>query len=94
MLKTFEQRVEATFNYMLGLLTFTHVHASEIIELRNNTKSSTKTQSEFAITWQLDNSQADTIIFKGYEAARLVSKITGQMRLKYDRTKPYSKEIP
>ncbi len=93
MLKTFEQRVDATYNYMLGLLTFTHVHASEIIELRNNTKSSTKSQSGFAIAWQLDNSQADTIIFKGFEAVRPISEITGQTRLKYDRTKPYSKEI-
>ena len=94
MLKPFEQRVEATYNYILGLLTFTQAHASEIIELRNNTKSSIKSQSEFAITWQLDDSQADTIIFKGYEATRPISEITGETRLKYDRTKPYSKEIP
>ena len=94
MLKTFEQRVEATYNYILGLLTFTNAHSTELIELRNNTKSSVKTQSEFVITWELDNSQADTITFKGYEATRPISEITGKARLKYDRTKPYSKEIP
>ena len=94
MLKTFEQRVEATYNYMLGLLTFTNGHSTEIIELRNKAKSSVKAQKEFAIAWKLDNAKADTIIFKGYEAARPISEITGQARLKYDRSKPYSKKIP
>ncbi len=94
MLKTFEQRVEATYNYILGLLTFTNANAGKIIELRTKTKESVKTQTEFPITWVLDGKKADTIVFKGYEAERPISAITGQKRLKYNRNKPYSKQIP
>jgi len=94
MLKTFEQRVEATYNYILGLLTFTNTNAGKIIELRTKTKESVKTQTEFPITWVLDGKKADTIIFKGYEAERPISEITGQKRLRYNRDKPYSKKIP
>ncbi len=94
MLKTFEQRVEATYNYILGLLTFTNANAGKIIELRTKTKESVKTQTEFPITWVLDGKKADTIIFKGYEAERPISEITGKKRLRYNRDKPYSKKIP
>ncbi len=94
MLKTFEQRVEATYNYINGLLTFTNANAGKIISLRNKTKESVKAQSNFAITWELDNTKADTLIFKGYEAERPISELTGKTRLKYNRDKPYVKKIP
>lgn len=94
MLKSFEQRVNATYNYILGLLTYTNINSNQIIELRNETKISTSNQTEFPITWEIDNSIVDTIHFKGYEAERPISEITGQVRLKYNRDKPYEKKIP
>ncbi|MCF6351626.1 MAG: M14 family metallopeptidase [Cyclobacteriaceae bacterium] len=94
MLKSFEQRVEATYNYILGLLTFTNANASKIIELRTKTKESVKTQIEFPLTWELDKTKADTLIFKGYEVERPISELTGKTRLKYNRDKPYAKKIP
>lgn len=94
MLKTFEQRVEATYSYLLGLLTYTSNNSSQITQLRRETKTSVANQHEFPITWVLDNSKADTILFKGYEAERPISEITGQVRLKYNREKPYAKKIP
>ena len=94
MLKTFEQRVEATYNYITGLLTYTNENSSTIISLRDKTKASVANQTGFPIIWKLDNTKADTIIFKGYEAERPESAITGQKRLKYNRNKPYEKKIP
>ncbi len=94
MLKSFEQRVEATYNYILGLLTYTNQNSTKIIKLRNETKTMVASQSEFVITWELDNTEVDTILFKGYEAERPTSEITGQVRLQYNRDKPYEKKIP
>lgn len=94
MLKTFEQRVEATYFYILGLLSYTNINANKIVGLRNRTKASVANQTKFAITWKLDQNVADTILFKGYEAEQPLSEITGQKRLKYNRNKPYEKEIP
>jgi len=94
MLKSFEQRVEATYNYIMGLLTYTNKNAADIIKRRNETKKAIKTQSKFTVTWDLDNTKVDTILFKGYEAERPISKITGQVRLHYNRDKPYEKRIP
>ncbi len=94
MLKSFEQRVKATYNYMLGLLTYTNSNATTLIELRAQSKADVAKQTEFTITWQLNQQKADTIIFKGYEAERPISEITGKVRLKYNRDKPYEKEIP
>src|SRR5690606_25112675 len=36
--------------------------------------------------------KSSTLNFKGYEAERLVSEVTGMPRLKYDRSKPFTKE--
>lgn len=92
MLKTFEQRVEATYNYLLGLITFTNTNGKEIINLRNETKRQIAEQKEFVVSWKLNDKECDSILFKGYEAERPVSEITGQVRLKYDRARPYEKD--
>lgn len=93
MLKTFEQRVEATYNYILGLLTLTNKDAKRIIELRGETKKKVANQKKFTVSWKLNDEVCDSILFKGYEAERPVSEITGQVRLKYNRNKPYEKKI-
>ena len=94
MLKSFEQRVEATYNYIAGLLTYTNQNAAEIIKRRSETKKNVKAQSEFTITWELNSAKIDTILFKGYEAERPISEITGQVSLRYNQDKPYEKRIP
>lgn len=94
MLKSFEQRVKATYFYMLGLLQYTNSNYTKLIKLRNQTKANVAKQTKFGITWELDYNIADTIIFKGYEAERPNSEITGQVRLQYNRDKPYEKKIP
>lgn len=94
MLKTFAQRVNATYNYILGLVNFVNSNSAELIDVRNQTKKQSSIQKQFPISWRIDRTQADTIIFKGYEANRPISEITGKERLQYDRSKPYAKKIP
>ena len=94
MLKTFEQRVNATYNYLFGLLLFANQNAKHLLDLRNQTKKQIALQTLFPISWELDDNVMDTILFKGYKANNPISEITGQVRLSYDKAKPYEKEIP
>jgi hypothetical protein len=93
MLKSYKQRVDATYALMESFIEFAAVNSSEIKRLRDETKSSVKTQQVFPLGWSLDRSTSDEIMFKGYEATRKPSDISGQPRLFYDRTKPYEKAI-
>jgi len=94
MLKPYDQRVKATYELMRSFIDFTNTNSTTIKKLREQTKQSVKTQTEFPISWSLDRSQSSKRIYKGYAAIRKPSDISGQPRLFYDRTKPYEKEIP
>lgn len=94
MLKPYDQRVRSTYALMQSLIEFTSKNSEQIKNLRYETKQSVKTQTEFPISWTLDRSKSDKRIYKGYEAGRKPSEVSGLPRLYYDRSKPYEKEIP
>jgi hypothetical protein len=94
MLKPYGQRVKATYELMKTFIDFTSKNSAIIKQLREQTKQSVKTQTEFPISWALDRSQFDKRIYKGYTAGRKPSDVSGLPRLYYDRSKPYEKEIP
>jgi hypothetical protein len=94
MLKPYDQRVKATYELMRCFIDFTTKNSEQIKKLRDQTKATVKTQSEFPISWTLDRSKSDKRIYKGYASGRKPSEVSGLPRLYYDRTKPYEKEIP
>lgn len=93
MLKPYDQRVNATYALMKSFIEFTAKNSEEIKKLRDQTKAAVKTQAEFPVSWILNRNQADEVTFKGYEAGRKPSNVSGQPRLYYDRSKPYEKKI-
>jgi len=93
MLKPYDQRVKATYALMQSFIDFTTKHMETIKNMRNKTKDITKTQAEFPISWTLDRSQFKEVTYKGFEAGRKPSEISGSPRLYYDRTRPYEKKI-
>jgi hypothetical protein len=93
MLKSYEQRVRSTYALMQCFIEFTAQNSETIKNLRNQTKQSVKSATEFPISWQLDRSQFREIIYKGYEAGRRPSEVSGLPRLYYDRTKPFEKQV-
>jgi hypothetical protein len=93
MLKSYKQRVESTYALMESFIEFTHTHGNEIAKLRTETKNAVKKQEVFPLSWKLDRSDSAEVVFKGYEATRKPSDISGQPRLFYDRSKPYEKRI-
>lgn len=93
MLKPFKQRVEATATFMQGIIQLLEKDAADIIKRKKESKALVAKQTEFPLQWAVDTSQYEVINFKGYEASYPTSGISGQKRLKYDRDKPFTKQI-
>ena len=93
MLKPYEQRVKATYALMQSFIEFTSKNSAQIKQLRQQTKEKTKTASEFTLSWSLDKSKYKEVLYKGFEAERKPSEISGLPRLYYDRTKPFEKTV-
>lgn len=94
MLKPYDQRVKSTYAYLHGNIRFLAAYRKALLKLRSETKEAVKKQEKFAITWQVDKSKQSTIAFKGYEPEYIPSEVSGLPRLHYDRSKPFTKDIP
>ncbi|HEY0749810.1 MAG TPA: M14 family metallopeptidase, partial [Chitinophagaceae bacterium] len=94
MLKAYPQRVNATKDLMKSFIEFTSKNGKEIQRLRNEAKAKVKNELLFPVKWKLDSTKHAVITFKGYEAGRKASEVSGLPRLYYDRNKPYEKQIP
>jgi hypothetical protein len=93
MLKSFDKRVYATYDFMQHLIDINQRDAKLIGELKRKADKQITNQKTFALSWAVDNSKVDTITFKGYEAGYKTSGVSGLPRLFYDRDKPYTKTI-
>ncbi len=93
MLKTYKQRVESTYALMETMLEFIDEKGEELLEVRNETKAKIARQKQFEISWKVDTSRFTPLMFSGYEPTYVESEISGLSRLKYDRSKPFTKEV-
>ncbi|MBV1923331.1 MAG: M14 family metallopeptidase [Flavobacteriaceae bacterium] len=93
MLKPYNKRVEGTYEMMKSMIGIVDADAKRISELTSEAKNNFKVDSVYPIQWKIDSSQTTTLSFKGYEGTMIPSEITGADRLKYDRKKPFTKEI-
>jgi hypothetical protein len=94
MLKPYWQRVDATYKLMQSFIEFSATDGLMIQFMRVNQKLEEQLKKKFDIEWTLDKTQKTEIEFKGFEAGHKPSLISGQPRLYYDRTKPFTKKIP
>jgi hypothetical protein len=93
MLKPYQQRVEATRAFLESVLEEAATNGKALQEVRRQQAEEQKSREEFVLNWQVDKSKPSALNFKGYEARMEPSKVSGQPRLFYDRTKPFEKEI-
>ncbi len=93
MLKPYDKKVYATYEFMQHLIDVCQRDSRQIGELRQRADEQVKQQKTFALNWDLDEQQFEMIPFKGYQAGYKPSDISGFNRLYYDRSKPYTKEI-
>jgi hypothetical protein len=93
MLKEFDKRVWATYDFMQALVDINERDAKLIGEVKAKADEQVRNQKTFALNWDLDHEHYDTLTFKGYTAGYKPSEVSGLTRLYYDRTKPYTKTI-
>ena len=93
MLKPFDKRVYATYDFMQSLISIYERDVKIIGKLKQEADAQVKAQQTFAVNWELDHNKYDTITFKGYAAGYEPSQVSGLPRLYYDRNKPYAKTI-
>jgi len=94
MLKPFEQRVKATYEYLVQSLTYLDKHGEELQQVRSAAREVIKRQVVFPIAWELDKTDSVMIEFKGYQATYPESEVSGLPRLKYDRSQPFTMMVP
>jgi hypothetical protein len=93
MLKPYKQRVEGTYELMKTMLEITEANGEKITELRKLHSKSWRAGKSYPIAWTIDTTKSSILNFKGYEGEMIPSDLTGAQRLKYDRTKPFTKDI-
>ena len=93
MLKPYKQRVEGTYEFMKSMIDITEEQGDKISELRNNALANFQSKKTYPLDWTIDTTKTTTLNFKGFEGHLIESKITGAKRLKYDRTKPFTKKV-
>ncbi|SFS96313.1 Zinc carboxypeptidase [Zhouia amylolytica] len=94
MLKPYKQRVQGTYELMVSMIDIAERDHEKIKTLRKNTFEYYNQADRYPIQWEIDTTKTSTLNFKGYEGKMIESDLTGQKRLKYDRTKPFTKEVP
>ncbi len=92
MLKPYKERVEATYQLMVSLMNSVEKDYENIRALRKETMEDNLALSQYYFNWKVDSTNTSTLNFKGYEALQMESEITGFPRLKYDKSKPFTKE--
>ncbi|PWI31412.1 hypothetical protein DI383_01725 [Flavobacteriaceae bacterium LYZ1037] len=93
MLKPYKQRVEGTYELMISMIEITEEQGDIITELRKKAFQEFQTKKTYVLDWEVDNTKFTTLQFKGFEGDIVLSDVTGMQRLKYDRNKPFTKEV-
>lgn len=93
MLKPYKQRVEGVYALMTKILEISEKDYKKIKNLRENAFEVYLEKQNYPLQWAIDTTKSTTLEFKGYEADEFNSEITGFPRLKYDRNRPFVKEV-
>ena len=93
MLKPYKDRVRATYENMLSSINYTEKNAKEIQKLMEVSLKDYQPKMKYPIQWKVDSTQYKMIDFKGFEAGKKPSEVSGKPRLFYDRTKPFTRKV-
>jgi hypothetical protein len=94
MLKAFEPRVRATYDLLLTYVQTVAAQAPALLAARAEADRALAVQTRFPLAWTLSDTATTTVLFRGYEAGHKPSDVSGQPRLYYDRSRPYTRPIP
>ncbi len=94
MLKPHADRVNATFQLMLGTLAAMNEHAGELRRVRAAAKRNTASMDELGINWVLDTTHVEPLPWKGWAAVHKPSEVSGLPRMYYDHARPTDTIVP
>ena len=94
MLKPYHDRVAVTYENMVASIDFVTKNLDQIQMLRQENLKQFMPGERYTLNWKLDSAKIQKIEFKGYQAGMKSSEISGKPRLYYDRTKPFTMQIP
>ena len=93
MLKPYDQRVRGTYELLRSMIDIADEDSELIRKLRRQDLQKFQANGSYAFDFAVDSSRTSTLEFRGYEAERQESEVTGFERIKYDTTRPFTKEV-
>lgn len=93
MLKPYKDRVRATYEYMRHSIGFVDGRFMEIGSRIKEQQNLYQPGSRYALQWKLEPSRYALLDFKGYEAGKKPSEVSGKPRLFYDRNQPFTRQV-
>lgn len=93
MWKPFPDRVESTYAFLNTIRDYASTNASTLKKLRKMAFDRDAKSNRFPLNYVIDTSQFDLLSFKGYEVETYNSAITGLPTYRFNRDKPYEKDI-
>lgn len=93
MLKPYKDRVRATYENMISSINYASKNTKEIQKLMDESLKDYQPKMKYPIQWKLDSTKFKMIDFKGYEAEKKPSLVSGKPRLFYDQNKPFNRKV-
>jgi hypothetical protein len=94
MLKSYDQRVSATYTLMQCFLQYASKNSAELILLKKKSIENMLIQENFPIAWKNDKTIVDSIHYSGYTYKKHKSAISDLQIGYYDHKDPYIENIP
>lgn len=93
MLKPYKKRVEGTYDLMKKMVNIVDHQHEQISQLRDESFENLLNSSDYYFNYEIDTLKTSTLNFKGFELDTLKSEVTGLNRIKYNRERPFEKEV-
>lgn len=93
MLKPYDSRVYGTYALMSSMIDIIEKDYLKIKEVRTKSNIHFQNAKNYTVKWEVSKDTASIVNFKGFEGRYIPSKVTGKTRLKYDRSKPFTKAV-
>ena len=93
MLKPYDKRVAGTYEFLRSMIDIADEDSELIKKLRKQDIKEFQARTTYAFGFEVDSTKISQLEFKGYEAERIPSEVTGFERLRYDTTRAFTKTV-
>ena len=94
MWKAYPARVRASYAFDESVMQLCAREGQTILASQNRANEAVRQQKTVPLSYSLDRTKVDSVLFLGYEASYKTSDVSGLKRLYYDRSKPFKKRVP